>query len=153
MARLMVFLIACREFFCLGLFSRRALRHGTFCSLAGKHRSPCCVVVVAHPGIQTQPKFKSSPGTSFSSLGLPEIVHLWPLMPHIDSKNWEIPCDALLCVAPTLPVHSLAASEMVLPLVQRLPANTEGSHYFLAVPLGRRTLSHFLFPALLRIAT
>lgn len=41
MARLMLFLITCREFFCLGLFSRRALQHGAFAPLAGKHRSPC----------------------------------------------------------------------------------------------------------------
>lgn len=116
--RLMLFLITCREFFCLGLFSRRALRHGTFCSLAGKHRGPCSGVVVAHPCIQTQPRLESSPGTFFSSLCLPEIVHLWPLMPHIDSKNREIPCDMLACVAPVLTVHSLAASDTALPILR-----------------------------------
>lgn len=130
MARLMLFLITCREFFCLGLFSRRALRHGALAPLAGERRSPCCVVVVAHPRIQTQPRLENFAGTAFSSLCLPDIVCLWLLMPHTDSKNWEVTCDALVCVAPTLPIHSLAASEVVHPLVQGVPANTGAATAF-----------------------
>lgn len=107
MARLMLFLITYSTFFSLGLFSRRSLWCSTFYSPAGKHHSSCCVVVVAHPCIQTQPRPENSPGTSFSSLCLPEIVHLWPPMPHFDSKNWEIPCNVLVCVEPTLSISFL----------------------------------------------
>lgn len=90
------------------------------------------LVVWSRPLIPTskQPRLESSPGVAFSSLRLPEIVGVWPLTPHTDSRNHDIPCNALVRVAPTLPVHSLAASKMVHPLVPRVPANTEAATTF-----------------------
>lgn len=152
MARLMLFLITCREFFCLGLFSRRALRCGTFCSPGWKKRSPCCVVMVAHPHIQIQPRLASSPGMAFS-LCLPQIVWVWPL----NATRWQQEPQHTLWCACACCSHSACSFPCCFwngaSSSSKSTCKYWGSHYFLAVPLDHHTLSHFLFPALLRVAT
>lgn len=82
--------------------------------LAGKHRSPACVAVVAHP----------CPGPAFSS------ANNCVFAPCKATLTARMAFNLPVCVAPTWPVHSRAASEVVLAVVQRVAANTEGSRYF-----------------------
>lgn len=117
MARLMLFLITYRESFSLGLFTGRALQHGAFCSFGWKTPQPCLR------------------GSGSSSMPRPSFLFcqklcVCALYGHSDSRNQEMAFSLPVCVAPTRPVHSRAASEMVLAGVQRVAANIEGSRYF-----------------------
>lgn len=82
--------------------------------LAGKHHSPACVAVVAHP----------CPGPAFCS------AKNCVFVPSKATVTARMAFSLPVCVAPTRPVHSRAASETVLAGIQRVAANIEGSRYF-----------------------